>query len=78
MIPQPNDPLGELGREVRHIRRPPDHEPSYPEPVNPPKDQPVWPFGLAFNLALGAGALVAARERLRSPAHSLPPGVRIA
>jgi ABC-type transport system involved in multi-copper enzyme maturation permease subunit len=76
--PQPNDPLGELGRGVRDIRRPPGYHRPYPEPVNDPGDRPVWPFGLAFNLALGAGALVVARERLRAPAQSLPVGVRIA
>ena len=78
MIPQPNDPLGELGREVRDVRRPPGYQRSYPERLDYPNDHPVWPLGLAFNLAMGAGALVIARERLRSPAHTLPLGTRIA
>jgi hypothetical protein len=78
MIPQPNDPLGELGRGVRDIRRPPGNHRPYPAPLNDPNDRPVWPFGLAFNLALAAGSLVVAREKLRAPAHTLPQGVRIA
>jgi ABC-type transport system involved in multi-copper enzyme maturation permease subunit len=78
MIPQPNDPLGELGREVRDVRRPPGYQRPYPESADYPNDHPVWPFGLAFNLAMGAGALVVARERLRTPAHTLPLGTRIA
>ena len=47
------------------VRRPPGYERPYREPVDYPNDHPVWPFGLAFNLAMGAGALVIARERLR-------------
>lgn len=37
-----------------------------------------WPWGLAANLALGAGGFVFAARRLRMPAGKLPRGVRIA
>jgi ABC-2 type transport system permease protein len=78
LVPQPNDPLGELGRSVRDIRRPPGYNRPYPEPLNRNDDLPVWPYGLAFNLALGAAGLVVAREKLKAPAHDLPRGARIA
>jgi hypothetical protein len=78
LVPQPNDPLGEVGRFVRDIRRPPDYYRPYPAPVNRDNDLPVWPYGLAFNLALGAAGLVVAREKLKAPAHTLPQGARIA
>lgn len=37
-----------------------------------------WPYGLALNLALGAGSTVIAVRRLRAPAHTLPRGTRVA
>jgi ABC-type transport system involved in multi-copper enzyme maturation permease subunit len=81
VIRQPDDPLGELGRGVRDIRRPPGYScydcyGYYSDDYR--NSHPVWPFGLTFNLALGAGALVIARERLRAPADKLPQGTRIA
>jgi ABC-type transport system involved in multi-copper enzyme maturation permease subunit len=39
---------------------------------------PVWPYGLAFDTLLGAGALWITIVRLRTPARALPPGARIA
>jgi ABC-2 type transport system permease protein len=39
---------------------------------------PVWPMGLAFLLALGAGSVVVAAQRLRTPIRRLPNGTRIA
>lgn len=39
---------------------------------------PVWPWGLAGNLALGAGALWVATRRLTVPYTTLAPGVRVA
>jgi ABC-2 type transport system permease protein len=38
----------------------------------------VWPMGLAFLLALGAGSVVVAAQRLRTPIRRLPNGTRIA
>jgi ABC-type transport system involved in multi-copper enzyme maturation permease subunit len=80
VIRQPDDPLGELGRGVRDIRRPPGYScfDCYGASDDYRDSHPVWPFGLTFNLALGAGALVIARERLRAPADKLPQGTRIA
>ena len=79
------DPLGSIGRGVRGLRKPPDN---YDESVRlreysqQDQDQgrgaPLWPTGLAINLALGAGALVLATRRLRTPAHTLPRGQRVA
>jgi ABC-type transport system involved in multi-copper enzyme maturation permease subunit len=53
------------------------------EPVPDPlasatKGAPVWPFGLAFLLAAGAGATLEATRRLRTPIRRLPNGTRIA
>ena len=80
VISQPDDPLGELGRGVRDIRRPPGEGcfDCYNDSGDYRDSHPVWPFGLAFNLALGIGALAIARERLRAPADKLPLGTRIA
>lgn len=39
---------------------------------------PVWPLGLAVNLLLGAGGVVVAVRRLRTPQHRLPRGTRVA
>ncbi|MGW1682512.1 ABC transporter permease [Saccharopolyspora sp. NPDC002376] len=38
----------------------------------------VWPYGLGFNVLAGAGALWLSARRLRTPAHGLARGVRIA
>jgi ABC-2 type transport system permease protein len=38
----------------------------------------VWPYGLAFYLLLGAGALTLTVRRLRTPYGQLPRGVRVA
>ena len=38
----------------------------------------VWPYGLAFHLLLGAGALTLTIRRLRAPYAQLPRGVRVA
>ncbi|NHC15408.1 ABC transporter permease [Motilibacter deserti] len=38
----------------------------------------VWPWGLGFDLLLGAGAVWLAARRLRAPAHRLGKGSRIA
>ncbi len=38
----------------------------------------MWPFGLAADLALGAGFTVLAVRRLRTPTRTLPRGTRVA
>jgi ABC-type transport system involved in multi-copper enzyme maturation permease subunit len=75
-VPQPDDPLGELGRGVREIRDDPGYYYDYSD--DPDRGKPVWPYGLAFNLILGAGSVLIARNRLRTPATTLPQGTRIA
>jgi ABC-type transport system involved in multi-copper enzyme maturation permease subunit len=73
--PRAADPLGELGRSVREIRVPQNPE----RDSRPPLERyPVWPYGLGFDLALGAGALFVTARRLRTPAVRLPRGVRVA
>jgi ABC-type transport system involved in multi-copper enzyme maturation permease subunit len=71
--PQPSDPLGETGRAVRRIRQP--VRDYYNDTDNGPA---VWPYGLGFDLLLGAGALWLSIRRLRTPARGLAKGVRIA
>lgn len=73
-VPQPTDPLGEIGRGARDLRRPPE-EYGLEEP---PQPGPLWPFGLGFDLLLGAGALVVTIQRLRTPVRRVAKGVRIA
>ncbi|MCP2266373.1 ABC transporter permease [Promicromonospora thailandica] len=41
-------------------------------------DQLVWPWGLGFDLLLGAGGVVVAVNRLRVPTTHLPQGTRVA
>jgi len=83
-LPSAFDPLGELSRSVRSLREPPSEPDSYrglaPEPEPQPESQrrPVWPYGLAVNLLLGAGSLVITTRRLRTPARNLPRGMRVA
>jgi ABC-2 type transport system permease protein len=72
--PQPSDPLGEMGRSVRHLRQPRPY--SYDDTTD--DAPPVWPYGLAVDLLLGAAGLWVSIRRLRTPARSLAKGVRIA
>ncbi len=65
-----SDPLGAIGRGVRDVRKPPGAE--------GPRRQPVWPYGLAFDVLLGAGALVLTARRLHAPSRTLPRGQRVA
>jgi ABC-2 type transport system permease protein len=70
------DPLGSISREVRSLRSP-------PTPFGLPSNEQtrgalVWPYGLAFDLLLGALMFVVAVFRLRTPRHTLPRGVRLA
>jgi ABC-2 type transport system permease protein len=86
------DPLAEIRNAVRDARTPPeDDEDVRPgadwrssgdgfsvsrRVVDAPG--PVWPYGLAFNAALGLGAVAITIRRLRTPAHKLPRGIRVA
>ncbi len=81
------DPLGGIGRAVRDLRRPPvldDVHASEPLSDSSPgfldrgRARPVWPTGLAIDVALGAGALWHTARRLRAPSRKLPKGQRVA
>jgi len=76
----PLDPLGEIGHGVRGLRNPPleyvDQYSQLDDEVPPSK--PVWPYGLVFNVLLGAGAVVVTTWRLRTPTRTLPRGIRVA
>lgn len=80
---QPLDPLGEIGRSVRDMRDPTEDE-FGPSALAPGQDEqrpapgPVWPFGLVFNVVLGAVAIVVTTLRLRTPTRTLPRGIRVA
>ena len=79
------DPLGQIGRTVRDLRRtPPDDDvggglgAGMPLYEDSEESGPVWPAGLAVNVLLGAGALVLTARRLRTPTRDLPRGQRVA
>jgi ABC-2 type transport system permease protein len=77
------DPLGQIGAQVRDLRRPPDPVAAGPTILTPegepePRPPAVWPTGLAVNAALGIGALVLTTRRLRTPTRTLPKGQRVA
>ena len=74
-VPQPTDPLGELGRSVRQMRAPDYYDYEGEHHADP---GPVWPYGLTFDLLLGAGAVWVTARQLRTPAERLPRGVRVA
>ena len=73
------DVLSAIGRAVRDLRQPPGPLPVFPS-GNPTDSAslPVWPYGLAFDLLLGAGAVAITARRLRTPTRKLPPATRIA
>lgn len=77
------DPLGAIGESVRSARRGPEQYDEVPssgplEPIVREDVAPVWPYGLAVNLLLGAAALALTTRRLRTPARTLPRGLRVA
>jgi ABC-type transport system involved in multi-copper enzyme maturation permease subunit len=69
------DPLGGIAGAVRDAR-----DPNHTwEPLGQRQAQsPVWPYGLAFDVLLGLGALTITTRRLRTPVKRLPRGVRLA
>jgi ABC-type transport system involved in multi-copper enzyme maturation permease subunit len=70
--PQPSDPLGEIGRSVRWMRS------DRLDANNRSDAPPVWPYGLGFNLLLGAASVLLTIRRLRTPAVAPPRGTRVA
>lgn len=87
------DPLGSLGRGVRSLRQPPTADQtdagggvavsgsgmSVDTASAPRHDRrPVWPYGLAFDALVAAGALALTTRRLRTPSTKLPRGQRVA
>jgi len=65
-----SDPLGAIGRGVRDLRKPPGQDGG--------DRKPVWPFGLAFDVLVGVGAVWITSRRLRAPSRALPKGQRVA
>jgi ABC-2 type transport system permease protein len=74
------DVLGAIGRSVRELRQAPSERASSFSPPDPAgtADLPVWPYGLAFDILLGVGAVAITARRLRTPTRKLPPATRIA
>jgi hypothetical protein len=83
------DPLGQIGSQVRDLRRPPQGDPyaqpglvvdgASPLPLETaPRPAPVWPTGLAVNVVLAVAALLLTSRRLRTPTRNLPKGQRVA
>ncbi|KAA5831321.1 ABC transporter permease subunit [Saccharopolyspora hirsuta] len=68
------DPLSAIGLGARSARVDPQSS-DYEELAAAPA---VWPYGLGFNVLLGAGALWLSAQRLRTPVRQLSRGVRIA
>ena len=75
-----SDPLGGLGRSIRGLRTPPSSDGSSAVFQSGGKTgrRPVWPYGLAFDVALGGTALWLTTRRLRTPSRTLARGQRIA
>ncbi len=72
------DPLGALGRTVRRLRSKPNADGLILSVLTGRGHKPVWPWGLGFDVALGAGALWVTARRLRTPSRVLPRGQRVA
>jgi ABC-type transport system involved in multi-copper enzyme maturation permease subunit len=88
-ISDPLDPLAELGNSARQARLSVDQTADFGRcegdgdvlaDQTPPgkKVGPVWPYGLAFDLLIGLGAVALTIRRLRTPTRKLPTGVRVA
>lgn len=63
-----SDPLSGLGDTVRDAHKRPGAA----------TGSPVWPWGLGFDVLLGAGALWLTARRLHTPTRTLPMGQRVA
>jgi len=84
----PDEPLGAIRQGVRQLRAGETFDrdqcwsagPGAVSPVPPPtfSRAPVWPWGLAANLALGAVGFVVAVRRLQVPQRTLARGTRVA
>lgn len=75
------DPLGAVSRELRTIRsKPVRHTDQFGTQFfqTPANGAALWPVGLAVDVLLGAGAMVLACRRLRTPTYRLPRGQRVA
>jgi ABC-2 type transport system permease protein len=71
------DPLSALSRSIRTVRLPPNSR--YITDDNQiVQGDPVWPWGLGFDLLFGVGCVAITTRRLRAPARRLAAGVRIA
>lgn len=71
------DPLGAIAEVARSMRNP-DRLTIDAQGNVVPGTAAVWPYGLAFNVVLGAGALFVTARRLRTPYAQLPKTVRVA
>jgi ABC-2 type transport system permease protein len=79
--PQPQsgvDPLGDISRSVRSLRSPPGLQSNIAQFQTPGGENLVWPYGLGFDVLLGAFMFGVATRRLRTPRRTLPRGVRLA
>nr|WP_123372369.1 ABC transporter permease subunit [Cellulomonas sp. PhB150] len=79
------DPLGAIRDGIRGLRSPDrvDNQCYYDQDSLPARAQagdqtPIWPWGLAANLALGAAGFVVAVRRLAIPSRKLARGTRVA
>ncbi len=77
------DPLGQIGRAVRDLRRPPGSDETvgggpFVQESSVDAAPAVWPAGLAIDVLLGVGALLLTERRLRTPTRTLPKGQRVA
>ncbi len=73
------DPLGDISRAVRSLRAPPlSATAQLATNQGQRRGGLVWPYGLGFDVALGAFMLGVATRRLRTPRRKLPRGVRLA
>ena len=70
------DPLEGMRDAVRESRRPPGAQGSFDQPG--PEPPPLWPAGIAIELALASAAGYFTVSRLRIPARKLAPGQRVA
>jgi hypothetical protein len=79
------DPLGSISRYVRSLRVGPGSAtvvgPDAPLVIGPgPPSKAgglIWPYGLGFDLVLGALMFLVTVRRLRTPRRVLPSGVRL-